>query len=324
MPRAAAGGLVPHIRATFELSTIAHPAGTQRGPGRHCVGMRSLETDILGLGGLAATHELYARGYGKRLLRYAVHTGDIIRVRKGWYCRPDLAVDLQQAARVGGRLACVSAARYYGLWVPGQPGALHVQVSPDACQLRSRSDYRRRLSDLAGQHVVVHWSPDATPSRLLVSVPSCVEQVARTHPAEYGFVVAESALHQGKLTVAQWHRILAGLPRRLRRQLAAAGKCSESGTESMFSFGMRRIGVRFRQQVRIGRDRVDFLIGDRLVVEIDSTGYHDAVADAKRDARLSMRGYRVLRFHYDQVVNHWNEVLGSVLAALSRGDHLAA
>jgi very-short-patch-repair endonuclease len=37
-----------------------------------------------------------------------------------------------------------------------------------------------------------------------------------------------------------------------------------------------------------------------------------------------MRGYRVLRFHYDQVVNHWNEVLGSVLAALSRGDHLAA
>jgi very-short-patch-repair endonuclease len=87
---------------------------------------------------------------------------------------------------------------------------------------------------------------------------------------------------------------------------------------------MRRIGVRFRQQVRIGRDRVDFLIGDRLVVEIDSTGYHDPVADAKRDARLSMRGYRVLRFHYDQVVNHWNEVLGSVLAALSRGDHLAA
>ena len=151
------GQLLPHIRATRVLSTIAREPGIKQHPGRHCVGMRSLESDILGLGGLAATHELYARGYGKKVLRFAVHTGAIVRVRKGWYCRPDLAVELQQAARVGGRLACVSAARYHGLWVPGQPGALHVQVPPDACQLRSRSDYRRRLSDLAGQHVVVHW-----------------------------------------------------------------------------------------------------------------------------------------------------------------------
>jgi very-short-patch-repair endonuclease len=286
--------------------------------------MHSLQTDIAGLGGLAATHELYARGYGKRLLRYAVHTEAIIRVRKGWYCCPDLPVELQQAARVGGRLACVSAARYYGLWVPGQPGPLHVQVSPEACQLRSRSDYRRRLSDLVGHHVVVHWTDEATTSRLLVPVASCVEQVACTHPAEYGFVVAESALHQRKLSTAQWHRIRDALPRRLRRKLAAVGRLSESGTESMFCFRMRTIGVRFRQQVWIGRDRVDFLIGDRLVVEIDSTGYHDPVADMARDARLSMRGYRVLRFHYDQIVNHWNQVLGSVLAALSRGDHLAA
>ncbi|HUG50516.1 MAG TPA: DUF559 domain-containing protein [Terrimesophilobacter sp.] len=286
--------------------------------------MRSLESAILELGGLAATHELYALGYGQTLLRYAVRSGAIIRVRKGWYCRPDLPTELQQAARVGGRLACVSAARYHGLWVPGQPGRLHVQVPARACQLRSRADYRRRLSDLAGHPVVVHWDDDETPSRLLVAVARCVEQVAWSHPAEFGFVVAESALHQRKLTVTQWHRILAGLPRRVRRRLAAAGRLSESGTESMFGFRMRRIGVRFRQQVQIGRDRVDFLIGDRLVVEIDSDGYHDSVADTRRDARLSMLGYRVLRFHYDQLVNHWDEVLGSVLAALSRGDHLAA
>ena len=286
--------------------------------------MRSLEADILGLGGLAATHELYALGYGQTLLRYAVHAGDIIRVRKGWYCRPDLPPELQQAARVGGRLACVSAARYHGLWVPGQPGPLHVQVSPAACQLRSRADFRRRLSDVVGHSVVVHWSEDDSLSRLLVGVASCVEQVASTHAAEFGFVVAESALHQRKLAPAEWRRILAGLPRRVRRKLAAAVRLSESGTESMFSFRMRRLGIRFRQQVQIGPDRVDFLIGDRLVVEIDSTGYHDSVADTRRDARLSMLGYRVLRFHYDQVINHWDEVLGSVLAALSRGDHLAA
>ena len=290
--------------------------------------MRSLESEILGLGGLAATHELYARGYGKTLLRSAVRSGAVIRVRKGWYCRPDLAIELQEAARVGGRLACVSAARYHGLWVPGQAGRLHVQVSPGACQLRSRSDYRRRLSDLTGHPVVVHWSEDRSEdqsaSRLVVGVASCVDQVARTYPAEFGYVVAESALLQHKLATEQWRRILAALPRRLRRKLAPAGRHSGSGTESIFAFRMHRVGVRFRQQVKIGRDRVDFLIGERLVVEIDSSGYHTSLEDTKRDARLSMLGYRVLRFHYDQVINHWDEVLGSVLAALSRGDHLAA
>lgn len=285
--------------------------------------MSSLQTDIRSLGELAATHELYALGYGQTRLRFAVQSGEVIRVRKGWYSCPDLAVELQRAARVGGHLACESAARHYGLWVPGQPDQLHVQVPPNACQLRSREDYRRRLSELSGRAVVVHWVADDGDSRVLVSAASCVDQVVRTHPAEFGFVVAESALHERKIRAAQWEGILESLPRRLRRRLGQVGGLSGSGTESMFSFRMRRLGIRFRQQVTIGRDRVDFLIGERLVVEIDSSGYHDSVADRARDARLSIRGYRVLRFDYGQVVYHWDQVRDSVNAAMSRGDHLA-
>ena len=89
--------------------------------------MRSLPDDIRRLGGLAATHELYALGYGQTLLRFAVRAGSIVRVRTGRDCCPDLAVDIQQAARVGGLLACESAARHLGLWVPGQPGALQMR-----------------------------------------------------------------------------------------------------------------------------------------------------------------------------------------------------
>ena len=89
----------------------------------------------------------------------------------------------------------------------------------------------------------------------------------------------------------------------------------------MSAFRMRRLGIGFQQQVWIGRDRVDFLIGERLIIEIDSTSFDDRAADAKRDARLGILGYRVLRFDYDMVVNHWNLVRDAVLAALSRGDH---
>ena len=83
---------------------------------------------------------------------------------------------------------------------------------------------------------------------------------------------------------------------------------------------MRRHGLRVRQQVQIGVDRVDVLIGDRLVIELDGREFHDHDADRMRDARLSVRGYRVLRFSYWQVMNDWRAVEASVMASIARGD----
>jgi very-short-patch-repair endonuclease len=89
------------------------------------------------------------------------------------------------------------------------------------------------------------------------------------------------------------------------------------------------LGIEPRLQVRIsGVGRVDMVIGDRLVLEIDGYAYHSDKerfeADRRRDARLSARGYRVLRFSYDQIFNHWSEVKSAILAAIARGDHLAS
>lgn len=92
----------------------------------------------------------------------------------------------------------------------------------------------------------------------------------------------------------------------------------------MFKFRSGAFGVRVRQQVQIGPDRVDFVLGERLVVEIDSVAHHDPTEDTKRDARLSVRGYRVLRFMYSQIVNDWEGVVAAIMAAISRGDHLAS
>jgi very-short-patch-repair endonuclease len=71
---------------------------------------------------------------------------------------------------------------------------------------------------------------------------------------------------------------------------------------------------------------VDFVIGERLVIEVDGAEYHtDPVrfeADRRRDALLSARGYRVLRFSYRLVIDDWPTVETAVLAAVARGDHL--
>lgn len=75
-----------------------------------------------------------------------------------------------------------------------------------------------------------------------------------------------------------------------------------------------------------GVGRVDFVIGAFLVVEVDGAEYHTDPerfeADRHRDAMLSIRGYRVLRFSYRQVIHAWHEVEAAVLAAVVRGDHL--
>jgi very-short-patch-repair endonuclease len=140
---------------------------------------------------------------------------------------------------------------------------------------------------------------------------------------ESAFVLCESALFKRLLSSGRWAALLDAAPSAVRAQLAVAGWLSESGTESMFSFRGSTFGVRIQQQVWVGPDRVDFLLGERLIVEIDSVAHHDPTEDAKRDARLSVLGHRVLRFMYTQIVSDWPRVEAAIMAAISRGDHLA-
>jgi very-short-patch-repair endonuclease len=172
--------------------------------------------------------------------------------------------------------------------------------------------------------VVVHWNDDrSSGTRYSTNLRSALLRCCTCLDPESAFVVCESALFQRSLSATDWDDVLKATPATVRPMLAAATANSESGTESMFSFRSGIYGVRVQQQVSIGPDRVDFLLGERLVVEIDSVAHHDPTEDAKRDARLSIRGYRVLRFMYSQIVNDWAGVVAAISAAIARGDHLA-
>ena len=118
---------------------------------------------------------------------------------------------------------------------------------------------------------------------------------------------------------------LAGrMPSDYRRALLTADGVCESGTETIFWLAFRNLAPR-RQAHIAGVGDVDFLFGERLVVEVDGELYHtDPLSfenDRRRDAVLSALGYRVLRFSYHQIMERWPEVEAAVRAALARGDH---
>jgi len=80
----------------------------------------------------------------------------------------------------------------------------------------------------------------------------------------------------------------------------------------------RLCGYKFRRQHPIGPYIVDFLCpARRLVVEVDG-GQHTATSerDAARTRWLERRGYRVMRFWNNEVLNETDAVLESILAAL--------
>ncbi len=80
----------------------------------------------------------------------------------------------------------------------------------------------------------------------------------------------------------------------------------------------RLAGFKFRRQATIGPFIVDFLcVERRLVVELDG-GQHDGATDAARTAWLEGRGYHVIRFWNQEVIENFDGVLQAVSAALIR------
>lgn len=279
-------------------------------------------------GHVLATFELRALGCSPHELRRAVQRGEVIRPRQGWYCSASLDLSIVRALRVGGRLGCTSAARHHGLWV--RSARLHVEVQPGSARLRAPDDRLRRIGRRPVHLLSVHWCDGrAGGDRLAVDVVTALLGMSMCESPERVVAAADSALRRDLVSPAGWAAAIEPLPRRLRRLLARVDPLSESITESVARFRLQALGIDTRRQVKIpGVGFVDLLIGDALVIELDGKGWHDDEDrfenDRRRDALLSARGYRVLRFSYKQVFERWSEVRAAILAAIGRNDHRRA
>ena len=77
----------------------------------------------------------------------------------------------------------------------------------------------------------------------------------------------------------------------------------------------------FRRQMPVGPFYADFASrGARLIIEVDGSGHFTDEAadyDARRDAFLRAKGYRVLRVTTSDVLNRLDGVYAAIFAAVS-------
>lgn len=80
-------------------------------------------------------------------------------------------------------------------------------------------------------------------------------------------------------------------------------------------------GYKFVRQVPVGPYVADFLCRDlKLVVEVDGATHAteaESARDLARTGHLAALGYRVARFHNDEVINGMDEVLTLIREALA-------
>src|SRR4029078_9728624 len=72
--------------------------------------------------------QLIVDGVTDGALRAAVRSGAVCTVGRGVFALPDASPDVLAAARLRGRVACISAARLHGLDTLTEPQVPHVSV----------------------------------------------------------------------------------------------------------------------------------------------------------------------------------------------------
>lgn len=260
------------------------------------------------------TSALRDAGFSAEDIRRAVRHGTLVRLRSGWLATPQANSKVVRAVRSGGVLGCASALAFYGAWDLRDYG-IHIY----------RSQRGRQAAAARG----LYWC--SSPKTRLASnvavlpIPQALVQAAYCLSA-YDFVtVADSLVHRRMITLPALQSTLAGLSARIDRMVAQLD-VAESGTESLVRLRLRAKGIGVRPQVVIpGVGRVDLLIGNRLVLEVDSREHHtDPLAyerDRCRDQELVRLGFAVMRVTYEQVMYGWPPVEARILAFVRAGWH---
>lgn len=263
--------------------------------------------------GVVTRAHLLALGYSRSQLAGWLRTERLRRLRPGWFATSTADPQVVRAVSAGGALSCLSALRVHGLWVP-RDSRLHVR----------RTDYLNQPPLSAG---MVSCRPfrQAPVKRSVDPLVVSLAVALNCHDAETAVALLDSALRQSLDSEA-----LADLKRMVGRSrlplFDLVDPSAESGIETLTRLRLRRRNIKLRTQVWIdGVGRVDFLVGDRFVIEVDGWEYHRDAAqfqrDRTRDLNLAALGFTVTRLSYQDVVADWAEVEAKILAIIRAGRH---
>ncbi|MCC4909474.1 DUF559 domain-containing protein [Microbacterium sp. cx-59] len=267
---------------------------------------------VTAAGGVARSATLMRAGVSKHALAEAVDAGALVRIRRRWVAIPDADPFLISAAREGVILSCITRAQRLRLWVLDDERP-HVAAAPHAGMVTTRAAVVHRHAPLVPRH----------PDSLEDSIENTLSLVAVCQPFERALAIWDSAFRQG---IADPHAMSGyDLGLKAREVLESASAYRDSGLETIVYVRLRFLRMPIVSQVWIAGHRVDFLIGERLILQIDG-GHHvgaQRAADIAHDAQLMLLGYHVIRVTYAQVMEGWATVLDLILRAIGQGLHLA-
>ena len=274
-----------------------------------------LDDLFAGHGGVMSSAELTAAGVPRGRVEALLRDGRLLSLRRGLLSTPAaLEHPLGLARACGASVTCVTALEAHGAWTPARADRARVHLAMTRSQHESWRT--RSLPAEIRSRVLVHRRSDALTRHLargswVVDPPAVAAlATARCCDVDELFAVLERAVMRGTPR-AELESLSAFAGAKFRTALAALSPpyLSGSGVESLVKFRLRQLRLVFRQQVQIGDYRVDFLIGRRMVLEVDGLAYHgdrtQFRTDRERDRYLQSRGYLVLRFTADEVLWNW-------------------
>ncbi len=277
-------------------------------------------------GGTATFAELRAAVSG-RAIRGALADGAIRRIAKGIYAMPPAADPFAAARAQAGIVSHVSAAVLHGFSVLDLPDKPHITVP--------RGQHRR----LSPVECELHWADDVPSDGRLTGKLRTVLDCARTLPFAAALTIADSALRLGALDRS--HLLIAAAElrgpgaRRTRRVAAAADGRAESPLESVLRAILIKAGIDGFEPQIVVRDRgfsarIDLgHPGLLIALEADSFAHHGTrsalTRDCRRQVNLTIRGWRLLRFSWEDVMWDPDWVVDAIRQAMagSPGHHIS-
>lgn len=258
-------------------------------------------------GGAARRPALALLGVDDAALRRAVRAGVLQPVR-GLYALPTAPPDHVALLQRRQLITCRSAAPFYSLWAVETGGPLHVHHS--------------RGETFDGQTGHYGLLLDPHPHQPVAALGDVLIHALRCLPFRESLVMVDCAVGRGEMTLDFLRDRLPGKRNgRARQVLDWVDRGAESMLETLARTYLRQAGIRVEPQVHIdGVGYVDLLLEGKLIVELDGR-HHGEWAQIKKDQRRNnvsvVRGYKVLRYYYEDVVHHSARMTAEVLAVLA-------
>lgn len=262
--------------------------------------------------GVLPTSELRRGGWTKHKIAVEVSRGRLLRIRRGWVAVPNADPDLVRAASLGVLIGCVSQAARLGLW-HNDAAEPHYCVRTGGAKQKPNG--------------VMHWAAPLVPRApdlVEDSIENVLNTVAHCQMFEEAVAIWDSALNKRLVEWSALGRLqLKGVAKEVH---AASSMFADSGLESYVRLRLAWLKVSVTAQAWVLGHRVDFLLGRRLILQIDGSQHVGAqrTKDDEHDAKVALLGFHVIRVTYAQVMYDWPAVQHRIMIAIGQGLHLAS